>query len=112
MKKIKKFIQEKINNITKSVRTKLFFIMTLTIVSIIAILILANIFIAESYYLHYKRNTLLETYNTIDQYSMSNNLSKFRFTKNSAPFDGKTTNNLLLENSNFVFFSNIFVVAM
>ena len=75
MKKIKKFIQEKINNITKSVRTKLFFIMTLTIVSIIAILILANIFIAESYYLHYKRNTLLETYNTIDQYSMSNNLS-------------------------------------
>ena len=74
MKKIKKFFQEKVNNITKSVRTKLFFIMTITILSIIAILILLNSIIIEAYYLYYKRETLLQSYQEIDKY-ISNHYS-------------------------------------
>ena len=74
MEKIKNFIKEKINNITKSVRTKLFFIMTGTIISIVLILILVNSVIIESYYLYYKKENLLQSYSKISKY-LSSNLS-------------------------------------
>ena len=74
MEKIKNFIKEKINNITKSVRTKLFFIMTGTIISIVLILILVNSVIIESYYLYYKKENLLQSYSKINKY-LSSNLS-------------------------------------
>ena len=75
MKKIKELIREKIKKGTKSVRTKLFFIMTITIMAIIILLILVNSIIVESYYLYYKRETLLGSYNNINKYIKSNNIS-------------------------------------
>ena len=75
MKKIKELIREKVKKGTKSVRTKLFFIMTITIMAIIILLILVNSIIVESYYLYYKRETLLSSYNNINKYIKSNNIS-------------------------------------
>lgn len=75
MKKIKELIKEKLNNITKSVRTKLFFIMTGTILLIVLILILVNSVIVESYYLYYKKETLLQSYEKINKYASSSNIS-------------------------------------
>lgn len=72
MRKIKNFIKEKTNDITKSVRIKLFFVMTATIISIILVLIFVNSFIIESYYLHYKKETLLSSYEKINKYLTSN----------------------------------------
>lgn len=72
MKKIKEFIKEGKDNITKSVRVKLFFIMTTTIMAIILLLIFVNSFIIESYYLHYKKETLLSSYEKINNYLYSN----------------------------------------
>ena len=72
MDRIKKNIKEKINSVTKSVRTKLFFIMTGTIISIVLILILVNSVIIESYYLYYKKENLLQSYNKINKYLSSN----------------------------------------
>lgn len=74
MGKIKNFIKEKTNNVTSSVRTKLFFIMTGTIISIVLILILVNSIIIESYYLYYKKENLLQSYSKINKY-LSSNLS-------------------------------------
>lgn len=74
MKKIKEFIKEKINSITSSVRTKLFFIMTLTIMFIVLALIVLNSAILESYYLYYKKDAILESYSKINKY-MSSNIS-------------------------------------
>lgn len=74
MGKIRNFIKEKINNVTKSVRTKLFFIMTGTIISIVLILILVNSIIIESYYLYYKKEKLLQSYSKINKY-LSSDLS-------------------------------------
>lgn len=75
MGKIKNFIKEKTNNTTKSLRTKLFFIMTGTIVSIVLILILVNNIIIEKYYLYYKKENLLQSYTKINKY-VSSNLSR------------------------------------
>ena len=72
MKKIKKYIKEKTNDITKSVRIKLFFMMTISIMVIIFILIFVNSFIIESYYLHYKKESLLSSYEKINKYISSN----------------------------------------
>ena len=74
MKIIKEFIKDKIDSITSSVRTKLFFIMTLTIMSIVLALIILNSVILESYYLYYKKDTILESYSKINKY-MSSNMS-------------------------------------
>ena len=71
MKKIKEFIKERKEDITKSVRVKLFFIMTTTIMAIILLLIFVNSFIIESYYLHYKKETLLSSYEKINNYLYS-----------------------------------------
>ena len=72
MKRIKKYIEEKTKNATKSIRIKLFFIMTITIMFIILFLIFVNSFIVESYYLHYKKETLLSSYEKINNYLKSN----------------------------------------
>jgi len=72
MKKIKEFIKERKNDVTKSVRIKLFFMMTTTIMAIILLLIFVNSFIIESYYLHYKKDTLLYSYEKINKYLYSN----------------------------------------
>lgn len=72
MKKIRNFIKEKTNDITKSVRIKLFFMMTISIMVIIFILIFVNSFIIESYYLHYKKESLLSSYEKINKYISSN----------------------------------------
>ena len=72
MKKIKDFIKAKTNDVTKSIRIKLFCIMTITIMAIILILIFVNSFIIESYYLYYKKENLLGTYAKINKYLSSN----------------------------------------
>ena len=72
MNKIKEFIKERKEDVTKSVRVKLFFIMTTTIMAIILLLIFVNSFIIESYYLHYKKATLLSSYEKINNYLYSN----------------------------------------
>lgn len=74
MNKVKEFIEEKKNNITKSVGTKLFFMMTITILTIVIMLIFVNSFIIETYYLHYKKEILLESYNKINKYLNSINI--------------------------------------
>jgi len=71
MKKIKEFIKARTNDVTKSVRIKLFSITTITIMAIILILIFVNSFIIESYYLYYKKETLLSSYNKINKYLSS-----------------------------------------
>ncbi len=72
MGKIKKIIKEKVDNITKSVRIKLFCMMTISIMAIILMLIFINSFIIESYYLHYKKETLLSSFEKINKYLYSN----------------------------------------
>ena len=84
MKKIKGFIKEKIDIIKSSVRTKLFFIMTLTILFIVLSLIILNSVILESYYLFYKKETLLESYTKINKYmssTMSNSIIELEIEK-------------------------------
>ena len=71
MKKIKEFIKERTKDATKSVRIKLFFMMTISIMVIILILIFVNSFIIESYYLHYKKDNLLSSYEKINKYLLS-----------------------------------------
>lgn len=75
MKKIKEFINEKIDNLTQSVRTKLFFVMTGTIISIVFILIVVNSIIVEAYYLYYKKETLVQSYDKINKYVSSYTIS-------------------------------------
>ena len=75
MEKIKKFIKEKIENVNSSVRTKLFFAMTITIILIVVILIFLNTAIIDSYYLHYKKENLLHAYAKIDKYMSLTNIS-------------------------------------
>lgn len=72
MKKIKEFIKERTKDATKSVRIKLFLMMTVTIMLIILMLIFVNSFIIESYYLHYKKDNLLSSYEKINKYLVSN----------------------------------------
>lgn len=75
MKKIKELIHSKIENLTQSVRTKLFFVMTGTIISIVFILIVVNSIIVEAYYLYYKKETLVQSYNKINKYVSSYSIS-------------------------------------
>ena len=76
MKKIKEFIKAKTNDVTKSVRVKLFFVMTISIMAIILILIFVNSFIIESYYMNYKKETLLGSYKKINKYISSQNINR------------------------------------
>ena len=52
----------------KSVRMKLFFTLTIVVVIIIFVLILLNNVVLETYYLISKKNSLLDVYNTINNY--------------------------------------------
>ena len=72
MEKIREFIKARTNHITKSVRIKLFVIMTITIMVIILMLMFVNTFILESYYIYYKRETLLSSHKSISRYLSSN----------------------------------------
>ena len=72
MKKIKQFFKDK----TKSVKIKLFLIMTLTLMMIIIFLILANTFMIESYYIYSKKDKLLQSYNSINRYMISDNMTQ------------------------------------
>lgn len=72
MKKIKEFIKARTNDVTKSVRIKLFGVMVISIMAIILVLIFVNSFIIESYYLYYKKDTLLGSYTKINKYLLSN----------------------------------------
>ena len=72
MKKIKEFIKKRKKDLTKSLRVKLFCIITITIMSIILMLIFVNSFIIESYYLSYKKDNLLSSFEKINKYLSSN----------------------------------------
>ena len=71
---------EKINEIfkskTKSVRIKLFFMMTLALMLIVMFFMLANTFMIEAYYLYTKKDKLLQTYETINRYISSSNINQ------------------------------------
>ena len=72
MKKIKELLKSK----TKSVKIKLFLIMTITSMLIVIFLILANTFMIESYYLYSKKDKLLQSYSAINKYVSSVNMSQ------------------------------------
>ena len=55
MRKIKEFFKSKKENLNRSLRTKLFLIMTITIMAIVLALVLVNSIIVESSYLYYKK---------------------------------------------------------
>ena len=56
----------------KSVRVKLFLTMSIMVIAIILFLIFANTFLIEKYYLHSKKDSLLQAYDKINTY-VSNN---------------------------------------
>ena len=69
---LKDFCEEKI----KSVRIKLFLIMSIMVIAIILFLIFANTFLIEKYYMHSKKDSLLQAYSRINNYISNNtNLS-------------------------------------
>ena len=69
---LKDFCEEKI----KSVRIKLFLIMSIMVIAIILFLIFANTFLIEKYYMHSKKDSLLQAYSSINNYISNNtNLS-------------------------------------
>lgn len=72
MKKTKELLKSK----TKSVKIKLFLIMTITSMLIVIFLILANTFMIESYYLYSKKDKLLQSYSAINKYVSSVNMSQ------------------------------------
>ena len=63
-----KKIREQIKDIFKSVKTKLFFTISLTIVLIIFFLIIVNNFALEQFYLYSKENTIKSVYNQLNEY--------------------------------------------
>lgn len=72
MEKIKEIFKSK----TKSVRIKLFFMMTLALMLIVMFFMLANTFMIEAYYLYTKKDKLLQTYETINRYISSSNINQ------------------------------------
>lgn len=100
MKKIKEFIKNRKNDVTRSVRIKLFFIMTATIMSIILILIFVNSFIIESYYLHYKKENLLSTYEKINKYLSANMSSSIKDLELEKIAINNNFNILIVDNNN------------
>ena len=59
---------EKLKNITKSVRFKLFLTLVIMVIIIMAFLILINNFVLETFYLYSKQQDLMEVYNNINTY--------------------------------------------
>lgn len=64
MQKIKEFLQEH----TKSVKVKLLLSMTMLIVFMVFFMIFANTFLIEKFYLHSKKDNLIQAYNEINNY--------------------------------------------
>ena len=85
MNRLKNLIKIKKESLNKSIKTKLFLIMTLTIMSILVILVFVNSFIIESYYLYYKKSNLLQAYNEINKVlssvSITNSEAKLKIEK-------------------------------
>lgn len=100
MKKIKEFIKSRTKEVTKSVRIKLFAVTTITIMAIILILIFVNSFIIESYYLYYKKETLLGSYSKINKYLSSENISNSALEIELEKIAINNNYNILITNSN------------
>ena len=106
MRKIKEFFKSKKENLNRSLRTKLFLIMTITIMAIVLALVLVNSIIVESYYLYYKKETILQSFYKINRYLTSNNISS-----STAELEleklaiNNNLNILIISNSNFVIYN-------
>ena len=59
---------QKIKGSLQSVRMKLFFTLSITVIVIIVFLILLNNVVLESFYIYSKEKTLIDTYNSINAY--------------------------------------------
>ena len=68
-----KQLEEKIKKLFSSVKVKLFFKLSLTILSIIIILIIVNTFAVENFYLYSKQKTLKAVYEKISGYYLGTN---------------------------------------
>ena len=107
MRKIKEFFKSKKENLNRSLRTKLFLIMTITIMAIVLALVLVNSIIVESYYLYYKKETILQSFYKINRYLTSNNISS-----STAELEleklaiNNNLNILIISNSNFVIYNS------
>ena len=64
-------LNKKIKEAFSSVKVKLFFTLSLTILLIIVFLIIVNNFLLENFYLYSKQNTLKSVYETINNYYQS-----------------------------------------
>ena len=60
--------KEKLKDVLKSVKVKLFLTLCVTILCIIFFLILLNSFALEKFYLYSKQNTLKDVYNSLNEY--------------------------------------------
>lgn len=98
----------------KSIKAKLFIVLCITVITILAFLILANNMILEEYYLYSKQQKLLNAYMQINDYynkeidikDVEKELEKISISNN---FDIliKTSNNINIYSSNRDFISNI-----
>lgn len=68
-----KQLEEKIKRLFSSVKVKLFFTLSLTILSIIIFLIIVNTFALENFYLYSKQKTLKAVYEKINGYYLGTN---------------------------------------
>ena len=108
---------ERIVKKAKSVRVKLFLILCLVVLSIIAFLILVNSFVLEKYYQYTKSNQLKSLYNNInDYYNSDNPATNFKdeldrvAIKNNFDIIIKDENDKAVYLSNKDFLSNIRVI--
>ncbi len=107
MRKIKEFFKNKKENLNKSLRTKLFLIMTITIMAIVLALVLVNSIIVESYYLYYKKETILQSFYKINRYLTSNNISSANAELELEKLAINNNLNILItSNSNFVIYNS------
>ena len=107
MRKIKEFFKNKKENLNRSLRTKLFLIMTITIMAIVLALALVNSIIVESYYLYYKKETILQSFYKINRYLTSNNISSSNAELELEKLAINNNLNILItSNSNFVIYNS------
>ena len=107
----------KLSKQAKTVRGKLFFIMSIVVLSIILFLILVNSFVLEKYYQYTKSNQLKSLYNNInDYYNSDNPATNFKdeldrvAIKNNFDIIIKDENDKAVYLSNKDFLSNIRVI--
>ena len=110
--KIKEKIKQIKQNTNKSIRAKLFLIMIITIMAIVIILTFINSLITESYYLYYKKYTLLQAYNQINTYlskskveEIESELEKIAVNNNfNIVIAGKYKTNIYNSNNDFKYY--------